>query len=83
MILLCIYRPPRGNQNVFTSKIKYLIERYKPNQKSFVVVGDLNLNSLNYTTNNLAQNLFNLVIENCFSCDPSTHKNYKDQCNCN
>ena len=83
MILLCIYRPPRGNQNVFTSNIKYLIERYKQNQKSFVIVGDLNLNSLNYTTNNLAQNLFNLVIENYFSCDPSTHKNYKDQCNCN
>ena len=29
IISSCIYRPPRGNQNIFTSEIKYLIERPK------------------------------------------------------
>ena len=56
IILLCIYRPPRGDQNICTSKIKDLIERYKQNQKSKVLVDDLNLNYVDYTTNNHAQN---------------------------
>ena len=40
IILWCIYRPPRGNQNIFTCKAKGLIERYKQNQKSlnFVII---------------------------------------------
>ena len=38
IILRCIYRPPRGNQNIFTCKAKDLIERYKQNQKSLVFV---------------------------------------------
>ena len=76
IILSCTYRPPGGNQTIFTSKIKYLIER-KQNQKSLVLVGNLNLNSLDYTTNNHVQN-----IKLCFSCDKLTSKNYEDNYNC-
>ena len=43
IILLCIYRLPRGNQNIFTSKTKEFMERNKQNQKSLALVGDLNL----------------------------------------
>ena len=64
IILSCIYRSPRGAQNIFTSEIKDVIERYKQNQKSLVLVGDLNSNSLDYTTNNHVQNFFNLAFKN-------------------
>ena len=45
----------RGNQNTFTSKIKYLIERCNQVQKSLLLVVDINLNSLDCTTNNHVQ----------------------------
>ena len=84
IILSCICRPPRGDQNIFTSKIKYLIERYKQNQKSLNLVDDLDLNSLDCTANNHVQNCFNLDFERCFFfCDKLTHKNYENKCNCN
>ena len=38
---------------MFTSKIKNLIEVYKQKQKPFILVGDLHLNYLDYTTNKL------------------------------
>ena len=60
IVLSCIYRPPRGDPNIFTHKIKALAERNKQNQKPLVLIGDLNLNSLDYTTNNHVQNFFNL-----------------------
>ena len=43
IILLCIYRLPRGNQNIFTGKTKEFMERSKQNEKSLVLVGDLNI----------------------------------------
>ena len=63
-ILSCIYRPWRGDPNIFTSKIKELAERNKQKQKPLALTGDLNLNSLNYATNNHVQNFFNLAFEN-------------------
>ena len=49
-----------------------------------VLVGDLNQNSLAYTTNNHVQNFFKSCLwQFWFSCDKSTHKNYEDKCNCN
>ena len=62
--LPCIYRPPRGDPNIFTSKIKELAERNKQKQKPLVLIGDLKLNSLNYATDNHVQNFFNLPFEN-------------------
>ena len=63
IILLCIYRPLRGDHNIFTSKIRNLIERRKQNQK--LVVGDLNLNTLN-TTNDNDQNFLMLPLKIVF-----------------
>ena len=54
-----------GNQNIFTSKIKDLIERYKQKQKSLSLVGDFNLNSLDYTTKSHVQNFFVLTFKKC------------------
>ena len=64
IILSCIYRPSRGDPNIFTSKMKELVERNKPKQKPLVLNGDLNLNSLDYATSNRVQNFFNLAFEN-------------------
>ena len=67
IILSCSYRAPRGDPNIFTSKIKELAERNKQNQKPLVLTGSLNLNSLDYATNNHVQNFFNLAFENGIS----------------
>ena len=64
IILSCIYRPSRGNPNIVTSKIKELVERNKQKQKLLVLIGGLNVNSLDYATNNHVQNFFNLAFEN-------------------
>ena len=64
IILSCIYRPPRGDPNIFTSKIKELEERNEQKQKPHVIIGNLNLNSLDYATNNHVQSFFNLAFEN-------------------
>ena len=48
VILSCIYRPPRGEQNIFSRKTNDHSERYKQNQKSLLLVGCLNLNSRLY-----------------------------------
>ena len=48
IILSCIYWPPRGDPNIFTNKIKELTEGNKQKQKPLVLIGDLNLNSLDY-----------------------------------
>ena len=64
IILSCIYRPPRGDPHIFTSKVKELIGRNKQKQKPLILIGDLNLNSLDYAKNNHVQNFFNLAFEN-------------------
>ena len=61
IILSCISRPPRGYPNIFTSKIKELAERNKQKQKPLVLIDGLNLNSLDYATNNHVQKFFNLA----------------------
>ena len=84
IILSCIYRPPRGNPNIFTSKIKELAERNKQKQKPLVLIGDLNLNSLDYATNNYVQNFFNLAFENCaFPVINRPTRIKGNKCNCN
>ena len=62
--LSCIYRPPRGDPHIFTSKVKELVERNKQKQKPLILIGDLNLNSLDNAKNNHVQNFFNLAFEN-------------------
>ena len=64
IILSSIYRAPRGDPNIFTSKIKELAERNKQKQKLLVLTSHLNLNTLDYATNNHVQNFFNLAFEN-------------------
>ena len=54
------------------------------NQKSLVLVGDLNLNSFDYTTNSHIRNfLLILPLKIVFFLWKLTQKNYQNKCKCN
>ena len=45
-----MYRRPRGNQSKFLEEIEQVVHNSKHSTKSFFLVGDLNLNSLDYAS---------------------------------
>ena len=49
IIVSCIYRPPRGDSHKFLNEIKTVI--CKNHGKPLFLVGDLNINSLDYSIN--------------------------------
>ena len=54
-----LYRPPRGNQSKFLEEIEQVAHNSKHSTKSFFLVGELNLNSLDYASSTLVKNFFN------------------------
>ena len=50
ILISAVYRPPRGNQSKFLKEIKQVARNSKHSTKSFFLAGDLNLNSLEYTS---------------------------------
>ena len=61
-IVSCIYRPPRGDSHKFLEEIKTLI--CKNQEKPLFLVGDLNINSLDYSINTNVRDFFNLIFQN-------------------
>ena len=59
-----MYQPPRGNQSKFLEEIEQVVHKSKHSTKSFLLEGDLNLNSLDYTSSTPIKNFFNLAFEN-------------------
>ena len=59
-----MYRPPRGNQSKFLEGIEQVVHNSKYSTKSFFLVGDLDLNSLDYASGIPVKNFFNLAFEN-------------------
>ena len=59
-----MYRLPRGNQSKFLEEIKQVVHSSKHSTKSFLLVGDLKRNSLDYTSITSVKKFFNLVFEN-------------------
>ena len=59
-----MYRPPRGNQSKFLEETEQVVHNSKHSTKSFFLVGDLNLNSLDYASSTPVKNFFNLAFEN-------------------
>ena len=57
-------QPPRGNQSKFLEEIEQVVHNSKHSTKSFLLEGDLNLNSLDYTSSTPIKNFFNLAFEN-------------------
>ena len=62
IIVSCIYRPPRGDSHTFLEEIKTLI--CKNQEKPAFLVGDLNINSLDYSINTNFRDFFNLIFQN-------------------
>ena len=64
IIVLCIYRPPRGDSHKFLNEIKTVI--CKNHEKPLFLVGDLNINSLDYWKNPNVRDFINLISQNVF-----------------
>ena len=63
LIITGIYRPPRRDEKNFRKEHKKLIENKNESNKQIFLIGDINLNSLDYETNNCVKN-FNLSFKN-------------------
>ena len=63
ILISAVYRPPRANQSKFLEEIEQ-VQNSKHSTKSFFLVGDLNLNSSDYTSTIPVKNFFNLMFEN-------------------
>ena len=59
-----VYWIPRGNQSKFLEEIEQVVQNSKHYIKSFFLVGDLNLSSLDCTSSTPVKNFFNLTFEN-------------------
>ena len=62
IIVLCIYRPPRGDSHKFLNEIETVI--CKNHEKPLFLVGDLNINSLDYWKNPNVRDFINLISQN-------------------
>ena len=58
-----VYWSPRGNQRKFLEEIEQVVHNSKHSSKSFFLVGDLNLNSLDYTSSTPVKKSFNLTFK--------------------
>ena len=66
LIITGIYRPPKGNIKFFKDYCKELLSKKKITGKNVFIVGDLNINSLDYESNEPVKKFFNLVFQNGF-----------------
>ena len=62
IIVSYIYWPPKGDSHKFLDEIKTLIR--KNHEQFLFLVGDLNINSLDYSINTDVRYFFNLVFQN-------------------
>ena len=56
IVITRLYRPPRGVEKKFKNEYKNLIEKNNDINKEIYFIGDINLNSLDYETNNCVKN---------------------------
>ena len=63
-IISCIYKPPRGDAHKFLDEMKGQVIKNKFQEKPLFLVGELNINSLDYSRNTYVCNFFNFVFQN-------------------
>ena len=63
ILISAVYQPPRGNQSKFLDEIEQVVHNSKLSTKSFFLVVDLNINSLDYASSKPVKNFFNLAFE--------------------
>ena len=64
ILISALSRPPRGSQSKFLEEIEQVVHNSKHSTKSSFLVGDLNLNSMDYVSTTPIKNFFNLAFEN-------------------
>ena len=64
IIFSCIYRPPRGNSQIFLDTIKVLVNKFKGQQKQIFLAGNFNINSLDHSRNSIVCDFYNLPFQN-------------------
>ena len=65
ILITAAYLPPKGNNKLFKDFCKDLNKQEMSNKAAFLL-GDFNLSALDYDTNEVVKNLFNLVFQNEF-----------------
>ncbi|XP_057289791.1 uncharacterized protein LOC130612454 [Hydractinia symbiolongicarpus] len=61
-----LYRPPAGSIENFENHVKNILTDHKGTGRNVYLVGDFNLNVLDFNTNKSVQNFFNSVFQNGF-----------------
>ena len=64
LIITGLYRPPRGDEKNFRKEYKKLIENKNVINKQKYLIGDINLNSLDYETKKSVKKFFNFSFKN-------------------
>ena len=59
-----MYQPPLGNQSKLLEEIEQVVRNSKHSTKLFFLVGDVNLNFLDYASSTPVKNFFNYAFEN-------------------
>ena len=65
IVITAAYLPPKRNK-LFKDFCKDFLNKQEISNKAAFLLGDFNLNALDYDTNEVVKNLFNLVFQNEF-----------------
>ena len=64
IIVSTCYRPPASKIKPFKKHLKSFFDKTKCHNKKMFIVGDFNINSLDYTKNTVVKNFINLMFQN-------------------
>ena len=65
VVISCIYRPRRGDAHKLLDEMKGHIIKNKFQEKPLFLVGDLNINSLDYSRSTHVRDIFNFIFQIC------------------
>ena len=63
---MAVYRPPKGNNKLFNDFCSDILNKQEMSNKAALLLGDFTLNVLEYNSNEVVKNVFNLVFQNGF-----------------
>ena len=66
IVITATYRTPKGNNELFKDFCKDFLNNQEMSNKTALLLGDFNLNALDYDTNKVVKDFFNLVFPNGF-----------------
>ena len=66
IVITATHRRPKGNKNLFKDFCKDFLYKQEMSNKAAFLLGDFNLNALDYDTNKVVKTFFNLVFQNGF-----------------